>query len=69
MSDIVPIKIENEISYIKDDLSGAFVNVDKNLLAERKNRQKLRDTIKTLQDQVFILQKEIDSIKKFIKMD
>lgn len=69
MSDIVPIKIENEISYIKDDLSGAFVNVDKNLLAERKNRQKLRDTIKTLQDQVFILQKEIYSIKKFIKMD
>lgn len=69
MSDFIPIKIENETSYIKDDISGAFINVDKGLLAERMNRQKLRDTIKTLQNDVSILKQEIYSIKKIIKMD
>jgi len=69
MIDIKPVKIENELSFVKDDISGAFINMDKNLLAERKNRQKLRDTIKTLQDDVLVLKNEILSIKKIIKMD
>lgn len=69
MSDFIPVKIENELSYIKDDISGAIINIDKNLLAERKNRQKLRDTIKAMQDEISILRQEIYSIKNFIKMD
>jgi len=69
MSDFIPIKIENETSYVKDDISGAFINVDTGLLAERINRQKMRETIKTLQSDVANLKREIYSIKKIIKMD
>lgn len=67
----LPIKtlpIENETSYVKEEYSGAILNVDQNLLAERLNRKRSKETIQRLEKEIEVLKYEISSIKKFLNL-
>lgn len=62
------IPIENEPSYSKDLISGALLNTDTNKLMEYKSRNKISKNVKSLQDEINILKKEIETIKIFLKI-
>ena len=62
------IPIENEPSYSKDLISGALLNTDTNKLMEYKSRSKVSKNVKSLQDEINILKKEIETIKIFLKI-
>jgi tetrahydromethanopterin S-methyltransferase subunit B len=62
------IPIENETSYVKDEHSGAILNVDQNMLADRLNRKRSKEKIQKLEKEVECLKQEISSIKKFLNL-
>lgn len=66
MKNIIPI--ENEPSYSKDLISGALLNTDASKLIEYKSRNKISRNVKSLQDEINILKKEIETIKTFLKI-
>lgn len=66
MKNYVPI--ENETSYVKDELSGAIINVDSSMLAERLNRVKSKENLKKMQDEIDKLKYELQNIKKFLNL-
>jgi hypothetical protein len=66
MKNIIPI--ENEPSYSKDLISGALLNTDTSKLLEYKSRNKISKNVKSLQDEINILKKEIETIKIFLKI-
>lgn len=62
------IPIENESSYVKDAHSGAILNVDQSMLADRLNRKRSKEKIQKLEKEVECLKQEISSIKKFLNL-
>jgi hypothetical protein len=63
------IPIENEVSYVKDEISGAIINIDSSLLAERLSRVKSKEKIQKMQDEIDKLKYELKSIKNFLNLD
>ena len=60
------VKIENEPSYVKDELTSAILNMDENLLAEYKNRKKNAKLLKDMQFEINSLKQELEAIRKHI---
>jgi uncharacterized protein YlxW (UPF0749 family) len=57
------IGIENNSSYKLDPLSGAYVNVDKSALLERKYKRKLQQKIDSMQEEINTLKQEVAHLK------
>jgi hypothetical protein len=62
-------KIENEPSFMLDETSGAFINVDNELLAERLNRKRVKDDMKQMRKEITELRNELFFIKKQLNLD
>jgi hypothetical protein len=60
------IKIENEPSYVKDELTSAIINTDVNLLAEYKSRKRNAQQLKDMQSEINSLKQEIEIIRKHL---
>lgn len=60
------VKIENEPSYVKDELTSAILNTDVNLLAEYKNRKRNSKLLNDMQYEINSLKQELESIKKHL---
>lgn len=60
------VKIENEPSYVKDELTSAILNTDVNLLAEYKNRKRNSKLLNDMQYEINSLKQELETIKKHL---
>jgi hypothetical protein len=60
------VKIENEPSYVKDELTSAIINTDVNLLAEYKSRKRNAQLLKDMQSEINSLKQEIEIIRKHL---
>lgn len=60
------VKIENEPSYVKDELTSAIINTDVNLLAEYKSRKRNAQQLKDMQSEINSLKQEIEIIRKHL---
>lgn len=58
------IPIENNSSFKLDPASGAYINIDKALLAERKYKKKMTSDIRELQTEINNLKYEVELLKK-----
>lgn len=64
MKNLIPI--ENEPGYAIDPNSGAFINIDKTALFERKYKKELHKKIEIMQAEINNLKNEIEILKKKI---
>lgn len=62
-------KIENEPSFMLDELSGAFINVDNELLAERINRKRVKEEMRQMRKELTELRNELFLLKKHLNLD
>jgi hypothetical protein len=58
------VTIENNSSFKLDPLTGAYVNVDKGLLADRKYKKKMTSDIREMQIEINNLKYEVELLKK-----
>lgn len=58
------INIENNSSYKLDPVSGAYINVDKAALLERKYKRKLQNKVDTMQEEINTLKQEVAFLKE-----
>jgi hypothetical protein len=60
------LDIDSISGFKKDPISGAYVNVDKGVLAEAKYRKKLNKTILDMQAEINTLKEEVNKLKKLL---
>lgn len=66
MNKITPI--QDESSYVKDNISNAIINKDLNMLAEYKSRRNFSKQIASLQNEINILKEELNKIKTHLNV-
>ena len=64
------VKIQDEIGYVKDTISGAILNINKNEVEAARERKKLRkqqeQEIKDMKETVHYLKNEMSEVKELL---
>ena len=64
------VKIQDEIGYVKDTISGAILNINKNEVEAARERKKLRkqqeQEIKDMKETVHHLKNEMSEVKELL---
>lgn len=62
------LPIENEPSFRRDETTSALINTDVNLLAEFKNRRRIKKEMQDMKMEINMLKDELQRIKNHLNL-
>lgn len=62
------LPIENEPSFHRDETTSALINTDVNLLAEFKNRRRIKKEMQDMKMEINMLKDELQRIKNHLNL-